>query len=57
MVSTLVDELNARFADCAITLVLEANSTPFAVYDDKLVPPFATGRTPETPVANGRLAP
>jgi hypothetical protein len=53
----LVDELKLKLADCAITLVLDANNIPFAVYVDKFVPPFAVGRTPDTPVAKGKLAP
>jgi hypothetical protein len=56
-VNMLVDELKLRFADCAKTLVLDANSNPLAVYADKFVPPFATGKTPDTPVAKGKLAP
>jgi hypothetical protein len=53
----LVDELKLRFADCAKTLVLDANKIPFAVNVDKFVPPFAVGKTPDTPVAKGKLAP
>jgi hypothetical protein len=53
----LVDELKLRFADCAKTLVLDANSIPSAVNVDKFVPPFAVGKTPDTPVVKGKLAP
>ena len=36
--------------------MLEAYMTPLAVNVDKLVPPFAVGRTPVTPEVNDKLS-